>query len=540
MEPLPDLLVGSIVCQYREMGFRRRVRFGTICFVMLCHGLAVSAPASAEVFDTVTTTGDGWDVTFHPTNQNYAFFSHHQNSYLGCFYRIDPDAGGPLEQGDGCFAGGTSMLLAANGGVGGRSSVWVTSDGLTAYMPLNSYNNGAPSVMGKFDISDPDPDNWMALANINWPGMESTAGSIMVDDVIYSAQIGSGFMAFDTSTDTSSTVVFSGAGPLDAPHMYEAAGKIWAFDQEFHVNCFDPATGALCAHDGWVDGRSADSLRPSGDPKPDVQVQYRNTDGSFGGFCGAAWGGIYRCINAAGESDTTMVNPLEQHELAMGTAGWSYYNLYGRFTVSRQHQVIIHEPGPGPAQDYFCWDYTTQAVCANFITAAANSDPGVVYTIIQDAWNDNCFWSNSDNNLIGVWETSHTGGFSTSGGECDVTFVAGTANLVYDGRGGSGEPDDQTGDAASDVTVSATEPTREGYTFTGWNTEAGGTGTSYAGNDSYTLPNSGTDTLYAQWQSVTTTTTTVAPTTTTTAPPVVAPPTAGPADPVTGSPTFTG
>ena len=38
----------------------------------------------------------------------------------------------------------------------------------------------------------------------------------------------------------------------------------------------------------------------------------------------------------------------------------------------------------------------------------------------------------------------------------------------------------------------------------------------------------------------TTTTTTAPPTTTTTAPPVVAPPTAGPANPVTGSPTFTG
>ena len=115
-----------------------------------------------------------------------------------------------------------------------------------------------------------------------------------------------------------------------------------------------------------------------------------------------------------------------------------------------------------------------------------------------------------------------------------------TVTLEYDPRGGSGEPGDQTGDAASNVTVSTTEPTRAGYSFTGWNTAADGTGTSYAGNDSYTLPNSGTDTLYAQWQPVTTTTTTAPPTTTTTSPPVVAPPTAGPADPVTGSPTFTG
>ena len=47
--------------------------------------------------------------------------------------------------------------------------------------------------------------------------------------------------------------------------------------------------------------------------------------------------------------------------------------------------------------------------------------------------------------------------------------------------------------------MSDTTPTREGYSFTGWNTAADGTGTSYAGNDSYTLPASGTDTLYAQW-----------------------------------------
>ena len=77
--------------------------------------------------------------------------------------------------------------------------------------------------------------------------------------------------------------------------------------------------------------------------------------------------------------------------------------------------------------------------------------------------------------------------------------VVGQATLAYSANGGSGAPGDQSGDASSDVTVSATTPTREGYSFTGWNTAADGSGTSYAGNDSYTLPASGTDTLYAQW-----------------------------------------
>ena len=74
-----------------------------------------------------------------------------------------------------------------------------------------------------------------------------------------------------------------------------------------------------------------------------------------------------------------------------------------------------------------------------------------------------------------------------------------TVTLAYDANGGSGAPDDQSGDAFSDVTVSATTPTREGYSFTGWNTAADGSGTDYAAGSSYTLPASGTDTLYAQW-----------------------------------------
>jgi len=52
------------------------------------------------------------------------------------------------------------------------------------------------------------------------------------------------------------------------------------------------------------------------------------------------------------------------------------------------------------------------------------------------------------------------------------------------------------------VTVSSTVPTRAGYTFAGWDTVANGSGTDYAGGATYTLPNSGTNTLYAQWRSV--------------------------------------
>ena len=151
--------------------------------------------------------------------------------------------------------------------------------------------------------------------------------------------------------------------------------------------------------------------------------------------------------------------------------------------------------------------------------------------------------------LVAIGAPSAGWGGNTEG---YVRLFESSASLAFDLNGGVSGPSTATGGGGSSVAVPTTEPTRDGYTFTSWNTAADGTGTSYSGDDSYTLPTSGSDTLYAQWQPVptttTTTTTTAAPTTTTTTPPtttttapsVVAPPTAGPADPVTDSPNFTG
>ena len=410
------------------MGFWRRAKFSALCAAVLCHGLVVASPASAEVFDMITTPGDGWDVTFHPTEQNYAFFSHHRSSYLGCFYRIDPDGAGPLNQGDGCFTNsGSPMLLdATSGQVGEKSSVHVTSDGLTAYMPLNHNTN--PGGMGKFDISDPDPNNWTAEPNITWAGMQYNSNSIIVDDVIYALD-SAGFLLFDTATETGSTVAFSSGSPAGNSSVYFADGKIWSVGGDYHLYCYDPATGALCAHDNWAAGRSVDSAGALGSGVIYAVAEYRNTDGSFGGFCAANVNGTaLGCLNAAGELDGTMVNPFEAH-VAANDSQWRYGGTYGNFVVSRQHQLITNEPLLKP-QAFYCWDYATQAACANF-TPGETAEPGFVYTVSQDPWNDNCFWSNADDKKIGVWDISHTGAFATSGGECDVTFVAETVTLTY-------------------------------------------------------------------------------------------------------------
>ena len=115
--------------------------------------------------------------------------------------------------------------------------------------------------------------------------------------------------------------------------------------------------------------------------------------------------------------------------------------------------------------------------------------------------------------------TTQNDGFGCPDESPELPAPAGVANLRYHANGGTGEPDDlQTGPEES-VTLSSQEPTRDGYTFVGWNTDSEGAGDNYSPSDAYVMPGDGeTDHLYAIWQEVptTTTTTTVAPTTTTT------------------------
>lgn len=83
-------------------------------------------------------------------------------------------------------------------------------------------------------------------------------------------------------------------------------------------------------------------------------------------------------------------------------------------------------------------------------------------------------------------------------------FAAHAPNtLTYDANGGQGAPASCTVDDVY-ATIDETQPVREGYFFTGWNTQADGTGADYYGGYlyafSYDEGNGGCETtLYAQW-----------------------------------------
>ena len=129
------------------------------------------------------------------------------------------------------------------------------------------------------------------------------------------------------------------------------------------------------------------------------------------------------------------------------------------------------------------------------------------------------------------WYTAASGGSEITAGEAhnqtaDFTlyaqWAANTLNVTYDSQGGSTVTDgDATTITGGAITTLPADPTRAGYTFTGWYTAASGGSEITAGE----AHNQTADfTLYAQWQAVpTTTTTTTTSTTTTTAPPTSTP-----------------
>lgn len=76
--------------------------------------------------------------------------------------------------------------------------------------------------------------------------------------------------------------------------------------------------------------------------------------------------------------------------------------------------------------------------------------------------------------------------------------VRDTYTVTYDPRGGENPPESQTQPLGTAVTVSKTEPVREGYTFLGWTGESEGIFAQYLPGDSFF--GGGDMTMYAVWK----------------------------------------
>lgn len=79
----------------------------------------------------------------------------------------------------------------------------------------------------------------------------------------------------------------------------------------------------------------------------------------------------------------------------------------------------------------------------------------------------------------------------------NIYYQKNADRLFYDANGGEGTMSPSVGKAEEQVDVKANEFTKEGYKFSGWNTERDGSGDDYVAGEKYTLTD-GEDRLYAQ------------------------------------------
>ncbi|OKL36237.1 InlB B-repeat-containing protein [Domibacillus mangrovi] len=133
-------------------------------------------------------------------------------------------------------------------------------------------------------------------------------------------------------------------------------------------------------------------------------------------------------------------------------------------------------------------DYTGTLFTINFNVKESTSVGDTIISFDESASSD--AWDPDFNPVIGTF---------TSG---KITVVP-TYTVTYDSNGSTGTvPTDDTKykkDAAVTVKGNTGGLTKTGYTFAGWNTEANGTGASYAANDPFTIEAADV-VLYAQWE----------------------------------------
>ena len=176
--------------------------------------------------------------------------------------------------------------------------------------------------------------------------------------------------------------------------------------------------------------------------------------------------------------------------------GTFYYNK----TVSSSNQNLIHSTSSSDtAQYYQTFRYNTAKDLAN---AASFGLARTGYTFA--GWNTNASGTGTTYDQTSDYAPATLASNLATGDRSVTLYAKWTPNtyaVTYNANGGTGAPGAQTKTHGVDLTLSSTKPTRTGYTFSGWNTNASGTGTNYASGGKYTT--NAALSLYAKWTPIT-------------------------------------
>jgi uncharacterized repeat protein (TIGR02543 family) len=203
-------------------------------------------------------------------------------------------------------------------------------------------------------------------------------------------------------------------------------------------------------------------------------------------------------LSGSGEVGTAMV---ATRAVFTTTGAWSATSSLGQWRVSDTPVAA------GSSAVSFA---AAQSIGSNLLTlywaSDLNTGPGAS-TVVEETGSPYSWGGGPATSLIGKylfwvdWDAPFIGGgnYSAWSASIQITAAPPTYTLTYDANTGTGTETVTTGSGA--LTVSAgTNYTLSGYTLSGWNTLANGTGTPVALGASYTP--SQNETLYAQWTAI--------------------------------------
>jgi uncharacterized repeat protein (TIGR02543 family) len=184
-------------------------------------------------------------------------------------------------------------------------------------------------------------------------------------------------------------------------------------------------------------------------------------------------------------------------------AGYTFTGWTGANGTTLQESVTIEQGSTGSKTYTANWTVITYTITYHLDGGTNSTSNPATYTVASSTVLYNPtktgytfagWYSNEE--LAGTSVSSIPSG-STGGKEYWAKWTINTYVVTFTGTYGTGFPTAQTKTYGVDLELSSTEPTRTGYTFTGWNTSSSGNGTAYAAGANY-IANAAV-TLYAQW-----------------------------------------
>ncbi|MCB1001278.1 MAG: fibronectin type III domain-containing protein [Acidimicrobiales bacterium] len=344
------------------------VTAGAITGYSQLYASSTVAPVPSSTF-AGSTGGDGWDVFF---SDDYVFNIFHHNPsaiVLDCHLR---------STGARC-AGYTATFNGYQ--TANRSGGWVDSITGKLYAFTTQSSTARPGVLcidvastptscGFTPLStDTTVNSYGYLTNAEFVGRRifgvetSGTGSLLCFDAALGAQCPGSPIDLAGATDSNQTYPLS----LGDEIVVKTATQMY---------CFDAATLAPCAGT-WPAAISAANATPA--------APHTDDDGDLDGVC---WQG--GCLDRTGAA-TAWTSPW-----TLGASAWPITGGYFSGAVTQGRYYFV---SADPLK-LDCFDYSTDARCANFPTTAFPNNFNGIYASRVDPNNPSCIWINSDGGQI--------------------------------------------------------------------------------------------------------------------------------------------